>query len=53
MYLIVMRVVQGLGAAMLMANSAAILTDAFPANQRGLALGSTTSPPSRARSWAS
>jgi len=39
MYLIVMRVVQGLGAAMLMANSAAILTDAFPANQRGLALG--------------
>jgi MFS family permease len=39
MYLIVMRVVQGLGAAMLMANSAAILTDAFPADQRGLALG--------------
>jgi MFS family permease len=38
-YLIVMRVVQGLGAAMLMANSAAILTDAFPADQRGLALG--------------
>ncbi len=38
-YLIVMRVVQGLGAAMLMANSAAILTDAFPTNQRGLALG--------------
>jgi MFS family permease len=38
-YLIGMRVVQGLGAAMLMANSSAILTDAFPANQRGLALG--------------
>ncbi|HXY43545.1 MAG TPA: MFS transporter [Acidimicrobiales bacterium] len=38
-YLIAMRVVQGLGAAMLMANSAAILTDAFPATQRGLALG--------------
>lgn len=38
-YLIVMRVVQGLGAAMLMANSAAILTDAFLSNQRGLALG--------------
>jgi MFS family permease len=38
-YLIVMRVVQGLGAAMLMANSAAILTDAFPSNQRGFALG--------------
>ncbi|MHB8244471.1 MAG: MFS transporter [Acidimicrobiales bacterium] len=39
LYLIAMRVVQGLGAAMLMANSSAILTDAFPANQRGLALG--------------
>ncbi len=39
LYLIAMRVVQGLGAAMLMANSAAILTDAFPPNQRGLALG--------------
>src|ERR1017187_9601303 len=38
-YLIGMRVVQGLGAAMLMANAAAILTDAFPPNQRGLALG--------------
>jgi MFS family permease len=38
-YLIVMRVVQGLGAAMLMANTAAILSDAFPVNQRGLALG--------------
>ncbi len=38
-YLIAMRVVQGLGAAMLMANSGAILTDAFPHNQRGLALG--------------
>ena len=38
-YLIGMRVVQGLGAAMLMANSAAILTDAFPASQRGFALG--------------
>ena len=38
-WLIVMRIFQGLGAAMLMANSAAILTDAFPPNQRGLALG--------------
>jgi MFS family permease len=38
-YLIVMRVFQGVGGAMLMANSAAILTDAFPANQRGMALG--------------
>jgi MFS family permease len=38
-YLIVFRVVQGIGGACLMANSAAILTDAFPANQRGMALG--------------
>ena len=38
-YLIVMRIFQGVGAAMLMANSAAILTDAFPHDQRGLALG--------------
>jgi MFS family permease len=38
-WLIVMRILQALGAAMLVANSAAILTDAFPANQRGLALG--------------
>ncbi len=33
------RVVQGVGAACLLANSAAIITDAFPANQRGMALG--------------
>jgi MFS family permease len=38
-YLIVFRVVQGVGAACLLANSAAILTDAFPSDQRGLALG--------------
>jgi MFS family permease len=38
-YLIAFRVVQGIGAAFLLANSAAILTDAFPANQRGMALG--------------
>jgi MFS family permease len=38
-YLIAMRLVQGVGGAMLMANSAAILTDAFPAGQRGMALG--------------
>lgn len=38
-YLVVMRVFQGVGAAFLIANSAAILTDAFPANQRGMALG--------------
>ncbi|HEX5449130.1 MAG TPA: MFS transporter [Gaiellaceae bacterium] len=38
-WLIGFRVVQGIGAAFLIANSVAILTDAFPANQRGLALG--------------
>ncbi len=38
-YLIVFRIVQGIGGAFLLANSAAILTDAFPANQRGMALG--------------
>jgi MFS family permease len=39
LWLIGMRVVQGIGGAMLFANSSAILTDAFPAHQRGLALG--------------
>ena len=39
LYLIVMRVLQGIGGAFLWANSSAILTDAFPATQRGLALG--------------
>src|SRR3978361_2157120 len=39
MWLIVWRLVQGVGSAMLYANSTAILTDAFPSNQRGLALG--------------
>jgi MFS family permease len=38
-WLIGFRIVQGIGAAFLIANSVAILTDAFPANQRGLALG--------------
>src|ERR1700749_4026081 len=38
MWLIVWRVVQGVGGAFLFANSAAIITDAFPANQRGTAL---------------
>lgn len=38
-YLIVFRIVQGIGAAFLLANTGAILTDAFPANQRGFALG--------------
>jgi MFS family permease len=39
LWLIVMRVLQGVGGALLLANSTAILTDAFPAEQRGLALG--------------
>ena len=39
MWLIVWRVVQGVGAAMLFANSTAILTDAFPTERRGMALG--------------
>ena len=39
LYLIVFRIVQGVGGACLVANSAAIITDAFPANQRGMALG--------------
>ncbi|ALI24708.1 drug transport protein, putative [Mycolicibacterium fortuitum] len=38
-WLIGWRVIQGVGGAMLMASSSAILTDAFPANQRGMALG--------------
>ncbi len=39
LWLIVMRVFQGVGGALLFANSSAILTDAFPHDQRGLALG--------------
>ena len=38
-WLIAWRLVQATGGSMLMANSAAILTDAFPAAQRGMALG--------------
>jgi MFS family permease len=39
MWLIGFRVIQAVGGAMLMANSPAILTDAFPASQRGMAMG--------------
>ncbi|MFG2634627.1 MFS transporter [Streptomyces sp. NPDC048362] len=39
LWLILWRVVQAFGGSMLTANSAAILTDAFPARQRGMALG--------------
>jgi EmrB/QacA subfamily drug resistance transporter len=37
--LIVFRFVQGIGGALLFANSTAILTDAFPVEQRGMAMG--------------
>ncbi|MGH3268938.1 MAG: MFS transporter, partial [Trebonia sp.] len=39
LWLIIWRVVQGIGGAFLFANSTAILTDAFPIQQRGTALG--------------
>jgi len=37
--LIIFRLIQGVGSGFLLSNSAAILTDAFPPNQRGRALG--------------
>ena len=39
LWLILWRVVQAVGGSMLFANSTAILTDAFPPNRRGFALG--------------
>ena len=39
LWIVAMRIGQGVGGALLFANSSAILTDAFPLNQRGLALG--------------
>jgi len=39
LWLVLFRLVQGVGGAMLFANSSAILVDAFPADQRGLAMG--------------
>ena len=39
LWLIGWRVVQGIGGALIFANSTAIITDAFPVNQRGTALG--------------
>ncbi|WP_374216185.1 MFS transporter [Frankia sp. R82] len=39
LWLIGFRVIEGIGGAMLLANSTAILTDAFPAHQRGTAMG--------------
>jgi len=38
-WLVAWRLVQGVGGAMLFANSTAILTDAFPSHRRGMALG--------------
>lgn len=40
--LIVWRIVQGIGAAFLFANSAALVTDAFPKQELGLAMGTNT-----------
>ncbi|HEY5294542.1 MAG TPA: MFS transporter [Gaiellaceae bacterium] len=42
LWLIGMRIGQGIGGALLFANSSAIITDAFPRDQRGLALGINT-----------
>ena len=39
LWLVAMRIFQGVGGALLMANSSAIITDAFPSHQRGLGLG--------------
>src|SRR6204780_913905 len=39
LWIIIMRVFQGVGGALLFANSSAILTDAFPENERGKAMG--------------
>ncbi|HEY1915995.1 MAG TPA: MFS transporter [Streptosporangiaceae bacterium] len=39
LWIIIMRVFQGIGGAFLFANSSAILTDAFPENERGKAMG--------------
>jgi MFS family permease len=39
LWIVLMRIGQGIGGAFMFANSSAILTDAFPENERGLALG--------------
>lgn len=39
LWIIVMRIGQGVGGAFIFANSSAIITDAFPADERGFALG--------------
>ena len=40
--LIVWRIIQGIGAAFIFANAAALVTDAFPREQLGLAMGTNT-----------
>ena len=40
--LIVWRVLQGIGSAFLFANAAALVTDAFPKEELGLAMGTNT-----------
>src|SRR3954470_13364280 len=39
LWIVIMRLGQGVGGAFLFANSSAIITDAFPENERGMALG--------------
>jgi MFS family permease len=39
MEILILRLLQGVGGAFLFANSAALLTDAFPPNRRGMAMG--------------
>ena len=39
LYLVIMRIVQGIGSAFILGNAGAIVTDAFPSHQRGMALG--------------
>ena len=48
LWLIIMRVFQGVGGAFLFANSSAILTDAFPTTSGVWPWGSTAWPPSPA-----
>jgi MFS family permease len=51
LWIIIMRVGQGVGGAFLFANSNAIITDAFPATNVASPSASTVSPPSVAPSW--
>lgn len=42
LWIVIMRIFQGVGAAMVIANAGAIIADTFPAGQRGLAMGINT-----------